>query len=267
MELSGCDAVFVREDADLERVVRAVCFGLTLNGGATCIAPRRVFVHHSLSDRLERMLTAAMAMVRPIPLDSRAAQRALPLAREAVGDGARLLAGSLDSETPMSPILLAAARGSMSLLRSDLFSPVLALVSVADDDDALAQASECPYALGATVFGGLPGAMSLARRIDAGCVVVNDMVVPTADPRLPFGGRRMSGFGVTRGAEGLLEMTAVKTIAIRRGRWLKHLDPPGAGDATLLHNYLLVVHGGTWRDRGRALFALLRQLTARRSFP
>ena len=56
MELSGCDAVFVRADADLDRVVRSLEFGLRLNGGETCIAPRRVFVARSLMTELEKRL-------------------------------------------------------------------------------------------------------------------------------------------------------------------------------------------------------------------
>ena len=57
---------------------------------------------------------------------------------------------------------------------------------------------------------------------------MNDVIVPTADPRLPFGGRKHSGFGVTRGAEGLLEMTVLKCVTVRRGRFRPHLDPADA---------------------------------------
>ena len=68
------------------------------------------------------------------------------------------------------------------------------------------------------------------------------MIVPTADPRLPFGGRGSSGFGVTRGAEGLLEMTRAKVVSVRRGKSLPHLEPPHSSDAELLGGYLKVRH-------------------------
>ena len=92
-------------------------------------------------------------------------------------------------------------------------------------------------------------AQLLAGRVQAGAVVINDLIVPTADPRLPFGGRGRSGFGVTRGAEGLLEMTAPKVITVRRGKSLPHLDPPHAADAELFHAYIQTVHAGAWRNR------------------
>ena len=61
----------------------------------------------------------------------------------------------------------------------------------------------------------------------AGSVVINDLIVPTVDPRLAFGGRGLSGFGVTRGAEGLLGLTVVKSIALRHGRFRPHFAPAG----------------------------------------
>ena len=75
-------------------------------------------------------------------------------------------------------------------------------------------------------------------------VVVNDMIVPTADPRLPFGGRGRSGYGVTRGAEGLLEMTTVKVIAVRRGRRHLHLEAPDPGTRTSSAPTSTLAHAG-----------------------
>ena len=71
----------------------------------------------------------------------------------------------------------------------------------------------------------------MARRVRAGSVCVNDLIVPTADPRLPFGGRGRSGFGVTRGAEGLLEMTVPKAISVRTGSFRPHLAAPSTPTA------------------------------------
>ena len=65
LELSGCDAAFVRADADLDLVVRALTFSLRLNGGATCIAPRRVFVARPLAAALESGLVRAVQAMAP----------------------------------------------------------------------------------------------------------------------------------------------------------------------------------------------------------
>ena len=68
----------------------------------------------------------------------------------------------------MTPVLVADATPAMRLLQADVFAPVLALVPVHDDDDALAAAAPCPYALGATVFGQDQAARALAQRVRAG---------------------------------------------------------------------------------------------------
>jgi hypothetical protein len=84
------------------------------------------------------------------------------------------------------------------------------------------------------------------------------VIVPTADPRLPFGGRGASGFGLTRGAEGLLEMTAVKTVAVRRGSWLPHLEARAPEDGEILRALLALGHAARWQDRLAAAVSLGR---------
>ena len=86
-----------------------------------------------------------------------------------------------------------------------------------------------------------------------GTVLINDLIAPTADPRVPFGGRGASGFGVTRGAEGLLEMTAPKVLLLRRGGMMRHLSPTSERDTPLLASLIRMVHGGSWRERWRAM--------------
>ena len=102
----------------------------------------------------------------------------------------------------------------------------------------------------------------MAGRIDAGTVTINDLIVPTADPRLPFGGRHASGWGVTRGAEGLLEMTQVKTVSIRKGRLHPHFDAPREGDDALMLAALRLFHGGPG-TRTEALRRMVRAVRGR----
>jgi phytoene desaturase len=134
---------------------------------------------------------------------------------------------------------------------------VLALVPVDDETDALALAGRCPYALGASVFGPPRPARDLAARVRAGVVQVNDLIVPTADPRLPFGGGRDSGFGRTRGAEGLIEMTTAKVITTRGGGFRPHFDPLSESDAPTVLAYLRAAHGRTAAGRIAAAVRLL----------
>ena len=98
MELSGCDAVFVLPDADLDRLVRCLAFGLRFNGSATCMAPRRIFVPGTLKQELERRLREACSSLAP------AAESSLPesvarLWKLAIQQGARLITGSVVAQS------------------------------------------------------------------------------------------------------------------------------------------------------------------------
>ena len=268
MELSGCDAAFLLEDADVSLAARALCFGLRLNGGATCISPRRVFVVRDRAQELERALAAAMQDDDGVPVDAGTEARLRELVAEALEQGARLVAGDASGSQVSAPLVLADASPEMRLLREDVMAPVLSLVSVRDADEALAAADRCPYALGATAFGSEASARRVAGRVSAGVVVINDMIVPTADPRVPFGGRRQSGFGVTRGAEGLLEMTAVKVVLERSGRQRPHLRASADEVSGLARAYLDAAHGRSAGGRVRAFFRLIGGvLTLRRRAP
>jgi acyl-CoA reductase-like NAD-dependent aldehyde dehydrogenase len=262
LELSGCDAAFVRPDADLDLVVRALRFALVWNWGVTCIAPHRIFVLKEIAPGFESRLLAVLRVMPQDPGRWKLDAKVDALVRDAISRGARPLSGlGAGPDRESGPTVLAEACVSMPLLREDVFAPLLALVPVSGDDDALAAAEQCPYALGATVFGEERQAQAFAKRVRAGVVVINDVIVPTADPRLPFGGRGRSGFGVTRGAEGLLEMTAIKVIAVRHGRIRWHLDHPDLLDQDLVRRYIDAVHGTTWVQRLAAWCTLLGKLT------
>jgi hypothetical protein len=143
-------------------------------------------------------------------------------------------------------------------MNADVFAPVVAIMAVSSDAEALAAADQCPYALGASVFGQPATAGQFARKIKAGVVVVNDIIVPTADPRLSFGGLRRSGFGKTRGAEGLLEMTVSKSVTVQKAKRLRHLEPPHPRVKEFFMGYLSLVHGKGLLTRGRALGIICR---------
>ncbi len=152
----------------------------------------------------------------------------------------------------------------MRIVSEDLFAPVLSLITVADDAEALAFSRECPYSLGATIFSrDLAAAETLARKVRAGVVVINDLIVPTADPRLTFGGRARSGFGTTRGAEGLLEMTVPKIVSVRRGKSRPHLEEPQRGDAEMFDAYIRAAYGHGWRKRFAAVLEAFRAIRKR----
>lgn len=260
-ELSGCDAAFVCSDANLRQVSQALAFSLRFNHGATCIAPRRVFVPSQLLASLETHLVRAVAAITPGPVTPAMGLVLRELVADACANGARQLSGRFHADHQVSPFVISHAKPSMRLLQTDIVAPVLTMVPVEHEEMALAAAAQCPYALGATVFGSERRALDLANRVRAGVVVINDVIVPTADPRLPFGGRGRSGFGVTRGAEGLLELTHVKAVSIRRGRWRPHYEPVTHQHTQLFEAYIHAVHGDTWAKRSKAVVSAMRTIS------
>ncbi|MEO6871834.1 MAG: aldehyde dehydrogenase family protein [Chthoniobacterales bacterium] len=193
LELSGADAVFVRQEADLARAVAAIRFGRRLNAGETCMAPHTVFAHQSIAEKLR---------------------------------------ASLGKE-----------------IKLHIF---------AGDNEAVELARQAEFGLGASIFSAdEKAAYDLASQLPTGFVTINDLIVPTADPRFPFGGVRASGFGTTRGAEGLLATTYPHAIAIRRGRSLPHLAPPRPDDPELFAAYIKTTYG-SGRGRWKALPELIR---------
>jgi len=273
MELSGCDAFIVRADADLDLVAKSLKFGLTLNGGATCMAPKRVFVHRAIATELEGRLARAFLPGAPFSDPACFAVRAgsetgAPLHRvlsEALSQGAHFIAGGIPPDgTVQLPAILAGVDPSALLLTEDVFAPVLSLVTVGDDAEAVTRANDCPYALGASVFSrDESAARAVADALNAGVVTINDLIVPTADARMPFGGRKRSGFGVTRGPEGLIELTTPKVVTISRSKFRPALEPPHPKDEAMFQAYLELTHGRGFGRRLRALIALFKSLSRR----
>jgi acyl-CoA reductase-like NAD-dependent aldehyde dehydrogenase len=255
MELSGCDAVFVLPGAEPDRVVAALTFGLRLNGSATCMAPRRLFLvgdHpgfvRALIDQLERL--------HPVVLPARTQSQ--------LADGlqdARRLGGSVlrdESDAGLRYAVILRATSEMAITQTDIFAPVLCIFDVPDTDAATAAHATCPYALTAAVFGPESEARKLASRLPVGTVLINDLIVATADPRVSFGGRKSSGFGATRGREGLLEMTTLKTIVAQRSRDRRAYRPTTPAHQPFFAGYIQAVHGGNWLARWHGLRRFLR---------
>jgi len=208
MELSGADPVFVLPSASIDLVARALHFGLTLKSGETCIAPRRVFIDEARRDALEEALAALFAQGRQT--SQTPPSEALAALSTAISENA----GALRHVGDATIFTLNAAQAS--LVDVDCFAPWLALISVASIAHAAEIDRNARHALGASVFGAEREAKALAAQLSANTICINDLIVPSADPRLPFGGRRTSGYGMTRGREGLLAMTRPVGISIRK---------------------------------------------------
>lgn len=264
LELSGCDAVVIGRDADLAQAAKAIRFGLMFNSGATCIGPRRIIVPQDRKSALIEKLCAEFEGIGPITLHPAAASSIREVVADTQQRGAlNILAeeghdvAPASSRLEMHPAIFDGVAADWPIANGDLFAPLSVILTYVTDEDAIAIVNQCPYRLAASVFGSPWWAKQFASRLQVGAVTINDMIFPTADPRLPFGGRGESGFGVTRGAEGLLEMTVPKVTAVHRGLLRLHLMPRKSGDFDTLAGSLTLTHG-RFRDKATALRRMWR---------
>ena len=248
-ELSGCDAVIVLGSADSDRAVQALKFGMRLNGSQTCMAPRRLILvgdgHAELIARL-RLEFAAMASVRVS-----GGERLRGLLDDAFRSGATIC-GDANGEW-MRPLLVLEGTPEMAIAQADVFAPVLTLLRAEDTSQIAGLDEVCPFGLTAAIFGDEAEALKVGAQLRVGIVIVNDLIVPAADPRVSFGGRRGSGFGVTRGREGLLEMTAPRTVAVRRSKSKRHYEATGEAHEAMFRGIVKMSHGGGLWERWSGL--------------
>ncbi len=270
LELSGCDAMIVLADANIAMAAKAAWFGVTLNKGQTCLAVRRIFVDRSVYPAfLEQLRTlAAESHQQPLMLFSQATQ-AERLVRAAVDEGASLLlAGqpptAADDPPRFVPTFVVDARPEMAICREASFAPIAAIIPFANFADLVAMQADCSYGLAASIFtADAKQAQRLASVIDTGMITINDVIAQTAHPATPFGGHRQSGWGVTQGAEGLLEMTLPQVVSVRRGSFRPHFAGTQPATTELLKRMIRWRHGRRFPDRLKGFFRMLR---AARSF-
>jgi acyl-CoA reductase-like NAD-dependent aldehyde dehydrogenase len=229
---------------------------MRLNGSSTCIAPRRLFLvgpgHEALIAKLRERF-GAMDGINLTP-------RVQHLLRECVDDaenGGATVFGDADAHF-VKPVLVLDGSPEMAIAQADLFAPVLIVLRVADTSEVIEADRLCPFGLTVAIFGDKQSALALGNRLTVGTVNVNDIIFPTVDPRVPFGGRRGSGFGTTRGAEGLLEMTSAKVTAIQKNKLGLHYMETGAAHEELFRGVVAMSHGAGLRER----FAGLRRMIA-----
>lgn len=264
MELSGCDAVFVLPGADVDRAADAIAFGLRLNGSFTCMAPRRIFVARGMVPHFTAALLPRVQTIGPVEIPPKSAALLGDLITEATLYGANVVLNGFADAPQLGtgmrlcgPTLIAKAKPSMRITCSDIFAPVASLIPFDSPGDAVGMHAECRYRLSAAIFGPSRQAEQLAAQLDCGTVLLNDVIASTADPRVSFGGRGLSGFGVTRGPEGLLEMTTVQFVIRNRSRNKLPYQPVTPAHAPLFDAAIRTLHGG-WRHLPGSITALIR---------
>jgi len=232
-ELGGKNAAIVLEDAELERAADTIATAAFAQAGQRCTAISRVVVERAVADSLIALLTerAGALVLGPGlapdttmgPLVSPEQQRSVSsFIERAISGGVDAVAGG---RTPQSdhlahgcfvePTVLREVTAEMEVWREEIFGPVLAVLAVADLDEAINVVNDSPYGLSASIFTTrLNAAMRFADEAEVGQVAIN---LPTSgwDVHMPFGGYKQSGSGLKeQGTDGVAFYTRTKTVAL-----------------------------------------------------
>ncbi|GHV83306.1 aldehyde dehydrogenase [Spirochaetia bacterium] len=247
LELGGADAAIIRSDADLDRAASGIIWAGFANGGQSCGGVQRVFIHKSVYGAFLENLTRKIQNLRTGsgldddlgPLagskqkerfdaqierclaagDRIAAQSALP-GNEAKG-GFFVRATVLTRET-----FDVYAPQQSPALSEEIFGPVVIVLPVANDGEALIAANNSSYALTGSVWSrSSAAAKALSSRINAGAVMINDHLMSHGLAETPWGGFGDSGLGRTHGKAGFYEMLRAKVViddilpGVKRNLW------------------------------------------------
>jgi aldehyde dehydrogenase (NAD+) len=256
LELSGCDSCVVWHDADLDRAAAAIAYSLTFNASCTCMAIRRVLCHDKVYSELIVRLRRHLQASDKIPVYTSSLRHLKQHWEDACGMGAKSLDGASFPDIPDStqvtttqPLVLMDCPFPSPVDSLDLFAPWLAISRVESIEQLRSYWGDCKYGLTSVFFGGQTIPQGLKSDLQVGTILFDDIFVPTADPQLSFGGFGESGYGVTRGPEGLLAMTRPQVVAKRLGRWLPHLDSKKGTELDILKGIMLSRHGATWKKK------------------
>lgn len=228
LELGGNDPYLILEDADLNQAAKAIVKSRLANCGQVCIAAKRVIVVASVHDALVEKIQEQMKMY--LMGDPTSSETLLgPMAREDLRQtlhrqvsetlalGAQCLEGGKIPTRKgfyYPPTLLIKVAPGMPAFEEELFGPVISIIQVKDEAQAIQWANQSEFGLGAAIFTrDINRGEHLAKdAIQAGTCFINGVV--SSDPRVPFGGIKQSGFGRELSKEGILEFVNTKTVSI-----------------------------------------------------
>jgi acyl-CoA reductase-like NAD-dependent aldehyde dehydrogenase len=211
LELGGKAPLIVLDDADLDDAVKAAAFGAFMNGGQICMATERIIVVDAIADEFARRLADKAASMPAAAIgeavDEAHVNKVQALIDDALAKGARQIASA-------PAMVIDGITADMGLYRDESFGPVVGIIRVRNEEEAIRVANDSDYGLSASVFTrDTARGLKVARRIRSGICHVNGPTVQD-EPQMPFGGVGASGYGRFGGKAGIDAFTELRWITI-----------------------------------------------------
>jgi acyl-CoA reductase-like NAD-dependent aldehyde dehydrogenase len=227
LELGGKNPLVILDDADLDEAVQAAAFGSFFNQGQICMSTDRIIVRQEIADEFVARLTEktrAMRAGKPgeegavlaSMVDTQSAERVAAMVQDAIDKGALVTTGETSVEgSIMQPAVIDGVKPEMLLYQEESFGPVVTVLRVESDEEAINLANDSDYGLSAAVFSrDISRAMEVAKRIQSGICHINSSTVAD-EAQMPFGGVKGSGYGRFGGKAAIEEFTDLRWITIQ----------------------------------------------------